>query len=229
LAPQPLSRVKRDASFHWGTGVLTPYPHLCCIITETISFGSQVEFNWSAILVHLLQSDARTGMAMYEALSGGEGRRAALEGAAKVALSIEDFRLFKAVEKALAPARNVRNRFAHHVWGATDEIPDALLLIDPQCLRQLELEQAFGLRTPPDENRSLIIVWKERDLIAARDSNQESCVILGILGDALAAQSIKRPYIDEVSRQKLISYPAIAQALAKLTKQQKAETPNKLS
>jgi hypothetical protein len=57
----------------------------------------------------LFLSGRRFSLAMYEARSGGESRHAALEGAAKSALSEADFLLFKTVERVLAPARRIRN------------------------------------------------------------------------------------------------------------------------
>ena len=217
MAPQPLSRVKPNAAFQWGTGVLARYPNLCCIITEAISFGSQVEFNWSAILVDLLKSDTRTGMAMYEALSGGESRRAALEGAAKSALSEADFLLFKAVEKVLAPARRIRNDFAHHIWGASKAVPKALLLIDPKCLRQHEVENVVGPGWPPQVDRSQVMVWREPDLNEARETIRDGLVILGILSEGLAEKPLARPAIGASARQQLLSRQTIAQALRKMS------------
>jgi hypothetical protein len=226
MPPQPLSRVKPNAEVWWGVGILTPYPKLCCIITETISFGAQVEFNWSAILVDLLKSDPKTGMAMYEALSGGESRRAALEGAAQSALPEADFLLFKAIEKVLAPARRVRNDFAHHIWGASPTVPNALLLIDPKCLRQLEVWRANGGYSPIVD-RSLIAVWKEPALNEAREAMRDGLVILGILSEGLAEKPLARPQIGASARQRLLSRPPIAQALHKMSQKNTPPVPRK--
>ncbi|HEV2562337.1 MAG TPA: hypothetical protein VGT78_09375 [Rhizomicrobium sp.] len=205
--------------------MLTPYPNLCCIIMEAISFGSQVEFNWSAVLVDLLKSDTKTGMAMYEALSGGESRRAALQGAAEAALPRDDFLLFKAVEKVLAPARRVRNTFAHHIWGVSDAVPNALILIDPKCLRQYEVQRASSLG--PEVDRSLVTVWKERDLNEARAAIYDGLLILGILADGLAGKPLERPQINASARQQLLSRPPILQALRKTSQKNTPPIPPK--
>lgn len=216
MAPQPLSRVKPDAEVKFGAGILASHQKLCCIVMETISFGAQIEFNWSAILVDLLKSDPKTGMAMYEALAGGESRRAALGGAAKSALSEDDFLLFKAIEKVLSPARRVRNDFVHHIWGTSTALPDALLLINPKCLRQFEVEKSVGPGYPPNVDRSLIDVWKERDLDKTKEDIRNGLVTLGILSEGLAERPFSKPQIGASARQRLLSDPTIEQAVSKL-------------
>ena len=225
MPPQPLSRVNRKAQVTYGPATATTYPNLCAIVMEVISLGAQADFNWSAILVDMLRADFKTGMAMYEALAGGEARRAALMGAAQSAFSPEDFLLLQAMEKAFAPTRRVRNDFAHHIWGRSIHVPNALLLIDPRCLRTFEVGVAMTnaemartrmAKVPPDFDRSLIAVWREPDLAQAREAMIEALKCLGLLAGGL---SFARPRIriPELERKKLLSYPAIARALQRLS------------
>jgi hypothetical protein len=98
---------------------------------------------WSRIdcwLAELLSSFLRTpdlgvALAMYQALSGAEGKRAALAAAAAEALSEspDDLGLFRAVLKAIRPSSDRRNDYAHHLWGISDDLPDAFLLADPKA------------------------------------------------------------------------------------------------
>ena len=164
-------------------------------------------------------------MAMYEALSGGESRRAALEGAARAALPEADFLLFKAVEKVLSPARRIRNEFAHHIWGTTTEIPNALLLIDPKCLREFEVQKSDGRSLIIE--RSWVYVWKERDLREARAAIRDGLLILGVLSEGLAEKPLARPEIGASARQQLLSRPPIAQALHKMSQKNTPPVPQK--
>jgi hypothetical protein len=191
---------------------------------ETISFGAQVEFNWSAILVDILRSSPKTGMAMYEALSGGEARRAALFGAAKSAMSDDDFQLIKAVDLVLAPARRVRNDFVHHIWGVSDKIPNALLLIDPKSLRQFEISQVSG---GPGFDDALVSVWKKRDLTEARETMREGLLSLGVLSEGLAEKPLEHPKISASARQRLLNQTPIAQALHKMSRKNSPQVPPK--
>jgi len=227
MPPQPLSKVKSRASLRWGPGTATRYPDLCCLVMETIGLGAQVEFNWSAILVDMLRADFTIGIAMYEALSGSESRRAALLGAAESALSADDFLLLKAIDKVLAPARRSRNDFVHHIWGISDEVPNALALIDPKCLRKFEVGVAVvnlqmsasrKVLLPPDIDRSLVAIWKEAAIREARDSAIDALSVLGILSTGLSSS---QPAIEigDSARQQLLSRPAVAQALQRMSPQ----------
>lgn len=235
MSPQPLSRVRSKAEVRFGPNTATTYPHLCSIAMEAITLGAQAEFNWSAILVDFLKADFTTGMAMYEALSGGEARRSALLGAAQSALDADDFLVLKAIDKALAPARRVRNDFVHHIWGRSKEVPDALLLIDPRCLRSYEVGIAVTnaemnatrrVKLPPDIDRSLIAVWREKDLKQARDAMIEALDVLARLSIAL---SVARPAIQIAGRerQQLLNRPAIAQALQQMSPKKTPPAPHK--
>ena len=215
MAQQPLSRVQPRAGFEWGSGVLAPYPALACIVMDTISLSAQMEFNWSAILVDLLKSDPKTGVAMYEALSGGESQRAVLMAAAKSALLKDDNTLFQAIWKVLLPAKRLRNQFVHHIWGASSEVPNALLLIDPKCLRKFEVEKSVGPSYPPDVDRSLVTVWREDDLGQGRETVREGLIILGILSEGLAEKPLERAQIGASARERLLNRPEIAQAFQK--------------
>ncbi|MDE2462647.1 MAG: hypothetical protein KGO02_02885 [Alphaproteobacteria bacterium] len=167
-------------------------------------------------------------MAMYEALSGGEARRAAIMGAASVALPEEDFLLFQAVDKVLTPSRRVRNKFAHHIWGASTELPNRLLLIDPEALREFEVQKAgekYGVQPEYDPfDRSRILVWKRADLEEVRTAAHAGLVILGELYHGLA-ESYPDVAISVQGRQQLLSRPAIEQAFQQMCRQRTPATP----
>jgi hypothetical protein len=124
----------------------------------------------------------------------------------------------------------------HHIWGIYEQVPGALLLIDPKkCLRKFEMGVALVnlemsakrlALLPPGIDRSLIAVWKEGDLTDARASMIDALDVLGILAGAL---SLSRPAIriGDQERQQLLSRPAIAQALHKMSQQKTPPAPRK--
>jgi hypothetical protein len=63
MAPQPLSRVSRDAKIRYGA-VLLARPFHAFLVVDTINLGSVVEFAWSKILASLLGAEPERGMAM---------------------------------------------------------------------------------------------------------------------------------------------------------------------
>jgi hypothetical protein len=101
------------------------------MIIEAIACVAQMDINLGQLLAKLLKADASVGMSMYFELSGSEARKAALKGAAKKALRPEDNKLLDKVMRAIKPARDRRNDFAHGVWGISEELPDALLWTNP--------------------------------------------------------------------------------------------------
>ena len=53
-------------------------------------------------------------------------------GAATSVLTRDDFQLLVCCGHSTAASRKVRHSFAHHMWGVSAQLPDALLSIDPK-------------------------------------------------------------------------------------------------
>src|SRR5271156_4524441 len=83
------------------------------------------------MVAQFLRADFAVVRAMLQALIGAGGKRAAMDAAAKSALSEEDCLYYDALMRAIKTSRNKRNDFVHHLWGISPDIPDALLLLDP--------------------------------------------------------------------------------------------------
>jgi hypothetical protein len=132
MAPQPLPAVRADASIMIENNTLADRPELAAKIMHVISLWSSIESAFATLLCYLLGADLEIGVGMYQSLISSEAKRAALDGAAKQALSPEDYTLFRAVVKVVKPSRERRNDFAHHLWGHSPQLPDAVLLVDPK-------------------------------------------------------------------------------------------------
>ena len=91
MGPQPLSKVRPKAIYRFGNGVFETHPDLSVIIIRVVNTGAMAEWRWGGMLVDLMSADVRTGMAMYEAHSGAESRRAALLAAAQSKLVLRVF------------------------------------------------------------------------------------------------------------------------------------------
>ena len=71
------------------------------------------------------------------------------------------------------PTRELRNRFAHHVWACSFEINDALLLIHPKefdrgyadTIAQLQKGDQPPHEQYPNLDRSRVMVYREKDLL----------------------------------------------------------------
>ena len=134
--PQPLSSV---ATADDGTKFvsftqdeLSKRPKLAAKVMRVIGICSFIDQLLTKMMANFLKADFETVTAMLLALSGAEGRRAAMSAAAETALSEDDYHLYKAVLKATKKPHIERNKYAHHLWGNANYIPDGLLLIDPR-------------------------------------------------------------------------------------------------
>ena len=227
MPPQPLSKVRHDATVNVLASNITSYPDLALLVMTVIDTWSRIDVELAIMLTAFLKADFIVVTAMLQALTGGEGRRAALLGAANQALSGDDLKLFNAVMKVIAPSRNRRNEFAHHIWNHSPEVPDALILIDPKhlvrdealrCAHVVKLASA-GQPIPPDpfaalplSDNSNAFVYRRKDLEEekrlARDCYQlvYTLQLVMILGDRAG-----------LLRTSLLQAPQVQQALQQMT------------
>jgi hypothetical protein len=132
MGPQPLARVRSKAFTRIGASHLLEKPYHAAMVMGVISYAAQTENYWTYIVADLHGPALPAAAAMYQALTGAAGKRSALEAAARAKLTGTKLGMFEAIFKAWKPVALRRNDFAHHLWGACDELPDALLLVDPK-------------------------------------------------------------------------------------------------
>ncbi len=156
-------------------GAINRRPELALEALKVIAFWAEIEGDLATILAAMLKADVATGVAMYEALSMGEGRRAALSAAARQALPEWQAKLFEAIQFATSPSRKQRNAFAHNLWATADDLPDAILLMDPKVVskvtvshRQRHVVDGQNVIRPIDLDRSAIQVYKKSDMERAK-------------------------------------------------------------
>lgn len=142
MPPQPLSSMRRDAMVNIDPISLRIYPDLARKIADVIATWSQIECNLGVILARMLGAGVRSSMAMYLALNSSSAQTAALEAAAKISLSPERLELFSALCVLVKRASGHRNRMAHNLWGTSNELPDALVLLSPDAVLALHTNNA---------------------------------------------------------------------------------------
>lgn len=180
--PQPLSRVSTDGKLHFSAGVLQN-SRFAPDIAYVIASWAHIDGDIASILSRMLNADIAVGTAMYMALIGSGGQKAALAAAAKEGLPEWQFLLLQAINKITAPARDQRNEFAHHVWGICSTLEDALLLTEAKtvvaynvAMRQVvnRLEDGRGVIAPKPIDRSKVMVYRESDIAAAVEGAQRA-------------------------------------------------------
>ena len=130
---QPLSRVSPNASVHFGApDTMQQRPGLAIKIAHCISQFSSLETMLGMSLALMLHADARVMLGMYTAL---ENRSAQLKNSSsrskgKTRSKINTMCSNVLLSVFVRPLMKTRDKFAHWVWGMTDDLPSALLLTD---------------------------------------------------------------------------------------------------
>jgi hypothetical protein len=148
MSPQPLGQVKPDARLHIGP--LAPAgefdPDLCRQATYVISLWSYTETRLLRMASSFLKSEQSLVTDMLQAVKSSDGRRAAIRAAGEHRLANQpgDLTLFLAALDALAHAELLRNRYTHHVWASSPDIPGAIILVDPRLVGRAVAAEAEG-------------------------------------------------------------------------------------
>ena len=192
--PQPLSTLTPETLpgggvkvVGFGQDALGDRPMLAAKVMRVIGICSFIDQQLYKIMANFIKADFEMVTAMMLALSGAEAKRAAMNAAALTALSEDDYCLYMAVLEATTPPRKQRNKYAHHLWGTANYIPDGLLLIDPQEFARSDAKYAAEHKayrddvvayraqqtrstprptppTPPTFDYTQIFVYRESDL-----------------------------------------------------------------
>ena len=131
--PQPLSRIKPDAKVKLNARVLDDKPEFAKLVAAIFSHWAATEANLNILLIRVLGAAAKPALAMFATLTAQHLQRGALEAAAKAALSDDEFDILKAALAVADGAQAPRNELAHWMWAGSADLPDALLLVDPDA------------------------------------------------------------------------------------------------
>jgi hypothetical protein len=216
--PHPLSHVRRNAEVEVYPYALRDHPDFALIAMEVIALWADIDGNLAGVLANMLRTDIEAGAAIYEALSGGQSRRAALLAVATTMPKWQQL-LLHACLQAVKPSRDQRNDFAHHVWGRSKDVANALLLMPPDVVtkRNVSLRQRVehlpdgrGVIAPQDFDRARIMVYRRADFERARRGALEATGIIGNLYGAIGVAPT------ESARRALLNEPLVQQALESL-------------
>lgn len=226
MPPQPLSRVRSNAGMSIEIDAISKRPALAPLVLEAIATWAHSDTLLADLTAKFLEADFEIVTKMLQALTSNEGRLAAIRAAAKHALSEDDNQLFEIVLKVTKPSRDKRNDFAHHLWGYSNELPNALLLVDPKHVQIMSAgfdaeSRRRLLMMPPKSDigdiletlKTHIFVYRKKDLQeAARDAKAAYAYIHNLL----FVLNHNHP-ASEHMRTELLSQPPIQQALQRLT------------
>lgn len=231
--PQPLSKVVTDASISITPLVLSNCdPRFPAMIMQVIASWAHIDGDLATIFSHVLKADIAVGTAVYQSLQGAEVRKRAFKAAAENALPRWQQLAFETVWRATSKSRMQRHRFAHHVWGAALELPDALLLMDPKVVvnrnvslrqRVQDLPNGRGVIAPKDYDRDRVFVYDHDDLQRARQDAHDARLLYILLAMTIGEMAI------EVGRRQLLNAPLFQSAVGAVLKGESDEVKAQLA
>ena len=226
---QILSRVRPNAHILFGhDNTMAKRPQAAICVAECISEWSNIEGMLGILLSFLLHAKAKTAMRMYMALENRAAQLRMLESAGDSELSelSEDHRdLFHVLmDKYIRPLMRTRDKLAHWSWGYSLDLPNDLLLMEPD-VSLLYHHEALHMGGPVELDAAKIFVVTTTYLSRVlRDLKQIEGYIalfissLNVEGSALIPSSSA---LDTLSTR-----PDVAKHLA--DRRKKAETPHAL-
>lgn len=192
---------------------------------------SMLEPLLSVVMTKLLGSDPRPAVAILAVIKNSSIRNEALRSVAEESLNADDLALFNAVLGVVDSADKERNRLAHWLWAIDDQLPDAVVLLDPRKYASMNsdvavamakgstsVEQATALQ---DKMRSMALVYRQQDFQTAINAVERAffaitnlTIVLDKPNDPSSANA----------RKLLLGSPEIQRALGlAVTKQQPGE------
>lgn len=123
--PHPLKRW--TPTIHFTPNAVELRPDLAIAIARISADWAQVEWEVGKLLATILDTEFRTGVAMYLALMGSAAQEAALTAAASKMLSEDRQDELTTLLRDVRARSRERNRMIHCLWGTSPEFPTDLI------------------------------------------------------------------------------------------------------
>jgi hypothetical protein len=216
---QPLSRVKPDATVTWGAlDTMTSRPAIAVKIAECIAEWADTETIIGLMLAILLDTDPDAALAIYSAVDSRSAQNKMILGAAKSKLPSEQYDLLTVTLKlAVTPVMKERDRYAHWCWAYSPEIPDALILSQPDHKMVLHHQAVNLARLGKSEvpfDASKLFVVKEAD--ASRLANRMRAAKDNLTSFMAAIWNKNSQQVRDEYFQRLSTEPQIREGLIRL-------------
>lgn len=117
-----------------GEEALARRPDLALLVFQYVATWSRVDADTELMLHSCLNADHAVLTAILDGITSSEARRAGVENAIEQSLGSASRAAFQAIRKEATGCRRQRHKFAHHIWGHSQEEPDVLLLCDPALM-----------------------------------------------------------------------------------------------
>jgi hypothetical protein len=222
---QPLATFPDVKSFTFGPGSVFKRPKLAPYIMLILEHWAFTEWGILRIGASCVGGDLTIATAMLQAVDSQAAQRSAILAAAKSMLDDEHWIIFEAAFFSILPSRAIRNKFAHHLWGVSNDLPDALILQDTRhanlelAKRVKRVQQRIADGVAPvfagerDVNRGEMFVWREADFKKEVENAARAGLVISNLDLMIGAFQNGRA-TDSI-RSRLLKDPLIQQRIQK--------------
>lgn len=163
------------SAINFPIDIMIRLPELSSLIMQTISHWSHVESNLLSTLAHFTRGSEATAAVKELADLNGHGRqKKQLLKKAKCEMSEQSLDLLKDMLEVIKPYGFIRGRFAHHIWGVCNALPDEIILIAPKerwlvigGVKDYWRSDGFskgGFANMPKLDHTLIEIWSRNEL-----------------------------------------------------------------
>ena len=145
--PQP---IRRWTDMQFAEASIIARPELGIFIARIAAVWSEIEVNMGLLLGDMLNTEARTGVSMYLALSGSAAQDKILLAAADACLPHGLKNEFAELVAEMRRRGKERNAVVHALWGAPESDPDKLVNCPPDNIVGHVAKEVYSLESRAD-------------------------------------------------------------------------------
>ena len=122
-----LSEIKPDARYRFTNKSMTRRPEHSAKIMQIIALRSLIESAMKSVFFHYVEDSPYSHLDALKEIRFYDSLEKLVAAKAKTALNSEIILLFNAVIKSIKFTVDIRNDFAHGLWGFSDDLPNDIL------------------------------------------------------------------------------------------------------
>lgn len=146
-----------------GLEGLKTRPDLAAHIGYITTAWTTIEAYCAMLLTQMLGTNAEPALVIYNTLKANNAQRKALESAAKISLSQEEYQTFERLLERRHRLESTRNIIAHSLWGVSDAYPNALIRYDHIMTADHLIREKSG------DTQDRVEIFSEDELISIQE------------------------------------------------------------
>lgn len=159
---------------------------------KVISDYALLESHLLSLVVRLAKADPVTAGVMFGAIRNSATQRDVVSALAKEAADGETLQLLQRALQIVELAGSARNAFAHKIWGLDPQLPDDVVLIDPErpwrISHAIEAHGGVGKISMASYEaivaalRAKLVIWNIDELAQAEKACASATAVIAVLG-----------------------------------------------